>query len=636
MKYALLAPLALLFACTEPLELPEGCQPHLAGADCFLPYPSDFFLAQTEDGPRVVHTGAGKLKTVEGLSADVTDWKPSDGFSRHALIMALLGSPMTTDGLVSVHDDYARSQSTDSATLLVEADTGRLIGHFADIDPRPEDPARRSITLRPQEQLSPETRYIAVLQGVRGPGGELADAPEGFRRLRDRVKDPGLDALAARYEADLFPVLDELGLDRGALQLAWDFTTHSDALVLEDMLRVRDLVLAELDVNPPTVIIDAVLENERDEIFRTVIGRVVGPLVMDHAYTDAALFRGADGQVALNGTAEIGFTVTVPASIAAGTEPGLALEYGHGFFGLRDEITYGKERALFNNIGAVAFSVDWWGMMEDDIGTVLADLGFDVFDAVSFTDRLHQSMANWLTLTAAIPGALADEPSLQRADGALFYDPSAVHYMGISQGHILGGVHVALNPDIQRAILHVGGSQWMHMAMRAEPFSRYLDALRTAMPDDLDQLKAMASFQMHFDRVDPATWAPFVVGQELPTGPSGAAERQVLMQVALGDAQVPNFSTYFHARTMGLPVLTPSPADIFSLEETTGPARSALAVYDVGVDLSVYDLPVPPEDDNPAHKDLRKQQEVQLQIETFLREGEIVHPCEGPCVLTLE
>ena len=27
-----------------PLDLPEGCNPLLAGVDCFLPYPSDVFL----------------------------------------------------------------------------------------------------------------------------------------------------------------------------------------------------------------------------------------------------------------------------------------------------------------------------------------------------------------------------------------------------------------------------------------------------------------------------------------------------------------------------------------------------------------------------------------------------------------
>jgi hypothetical protein len=645
---------------TEPLDLPEGCNPLLAGTDCFLPYPSDVFLVDDDSlpsGKRVQMSGAAKLVTAVDTSGDVNEWWASDGFSRMTPIVALLDTPVDPAQLVGIFDDWALSQRADSKTLLIEADTGHLVPHFTDVDPRSEDEHRRALVLRPQESLREQTRYVVALQNLTTPEGALAPPAEGFRRLRDGEVDdePALTALAARYDADVFDVLEAQGVDRADLQLAWDFTTQSEQRVTEDMFRVRELVLTELDAAPPTVEVTAVFENDQDEFWRTIYGEITGPMVLQNIGANSPLFRDADGRAALNGTVSFPFIAVVPNSVKDRFEPGVTIDYGHGFFGLRWEVDYSKQRRLFDAVGGVAFGIDWWGMMEDDVGAVVSTIGYQVSESLSFSDRIYQAMANHLTLTAALDGAMRDVPELRRpsdptAEGVV-EDPSApgsnnagallygdeVTYVGISQGHILGGVHAALNPHIDRYVLQVGGSGFTQMMMRAAPFLTYLDTLEVAVPDPLEQQKVMASMQMQFDRVDPGTYAPFVLDRPVPFGPLADAHtsRRVLLQTALGDTAVPNFTSFLHARQLGVPLLAPSPRNVFELSQATAPVEgSAISVWDLGEDESWAEVPVPveEEDETRSHDDLRKQPEARAQIRTFLETGVIEHTCDGPCV----
>ena len=68
LKLIIVLPLILISGCTpaEPLNLADGCNPLLAGLDCMLPYPSDFFRVEdstTPSGYIVSREGAAKLYT---------------------------------------------------------------------------------------------------------------------------------------------------------------------------------------------------------------------------------------------------------------------------------------------------------------------------------------------------------------------------------------------------------------------------------------------------------------------------------------------------------------------------------------------------------------------------------------------
>lgn len=673
-RLALLGAVAVSLACGKaeeeqkaeptlpPQGLEEGCNPLLGGADCFLPYPSDFFRvadATLPSGFRIEHTGAGKLKGKGSggrkISADVTEFGAFDGFSRVNPIVTFFGAATSPIGFVAIADDPTKSlAAATSNTLIVDAETGKAVAHYVDLDPRTTDLKRQSITIHTHEVMQEKHRYVVAVHGVKGTDGSVLPAPEGFRRLREKVAkgDPVLEPLAARYEKDVFPVLEKAGLTRAELQQAWDFTVGTDLHVHRDMDRVRELTLAWLATHPVDVKIDSVTNGSSGTtsgIWFTAEGTFEAPLFLTEDKPAAGLFRGADGQVAQNGTTRIPLTVMVPNTLKARFEPGFALQYGHGFFGQREEVTYGGTVGVANATGSVLFGLDWQGMSTADVGNVGLDMASKPHQTMRFAERLHQGMANWIVLSAALNSTMKAVPELHRPTagtgvvtqggvsnaGALLFSGGAENYLGISQGQILGGTMLAVNPYPRRVLFNVGGAGFTHMMFRASPFGQFLTFLEIPFPDALDQQKYVATLQRAFDRFDPASYAHRVLAP-LPAG-FGTLDRRVLMQIGLGDDVVPNLGSWLHARGMGLSQFTPNAAAIWGLPQQAFPKEgSGLVVWDFGYDLSTaYSVAKPPDNERPVHERMRQPASVTNQMKLFLESGSITDTCAGiPCAAT--
>jgi hypothetical protein len=104
------------------------------------------------------------------------------------------------------------------------------------------------------------------------------------------------------------------------------------------------------------------------------------------------------------------------------------------------------------------------------------------------------------------------------------------------------------------------------------------------------------------------------------------------MQVGLMDAAVPNLGSWYHARALGLGVVTPTPLMPWGLEPATGASTSGLFVYDfklgdVDAFYRVADFPA----DNEVHEGLRRLAAAKRQVSAFFRDGSLVSQCEGPC-----
>jgi hypothetical protein len=161
------------------------------------------------------------------------------------------------------------------------------------------------------------------------------------------------------------------------------------------------------------------------------------------------------------------------------------------------------------------------------------------------------------------------------------------------------------------------------MMLRASPFRPFLGVMALSLPDRLDQLKFMASSQAQLDRIDPGTYADSVLTHPWPgTDP----DRRVLLQIGLGDLEVPNAASFFHARALGVTELTPNPAAIEGLSQTSGPfLGSAISLYDFGVDLhAVYDQILIDVPDNGVHEGVRLLPAVLHQIDAFMRPDGLV------------
>ncbi len=626
-----------------PLSLAEGCNPLLGGGDCFLPYPSDFYRiveadGGTASGARVVTDGAAALRTASGASADVSDWWPIRGFSRHSTIVGTLLAPTSDAGTVGFVDSPSMSLDPGtSATLVVDTTNGKLVPHFADIDPRARDASRTAIVLHPVVPLAENRRYVVAYHGLVGPDGNAVRAPEGFRRLRDReyAGDPALEALAGLYENDLFPKLDAIGVAREELQLAWDFTTGSDHDVTVDMRQVRALTLEWLASNTPEVAIDSVEEHAPGDgsgIWRTVSGTVAGPRFVDSPDPGARLVRDAAGSVRLDGTVRFPFLAEIPESLRDGAAgAGRVMGLGHGFFGTRNEVRSESALRSANELRAVVLSTDWWGMATADAPTVFLGLLANPSHVTAFTDRVHQAMANWLTLTAAVRGPLAGTAAFRRPEsGASVYDPRRMDFWGLSNGAILGTVQSALNPWHERVLLNVGGAGWTQLMWRSGNFVPFLIAAAVPFPDPMVQQEFVASLQRHFDRIDPAVYAPLIFDPELEGNPG---DRRVVLQFGLGDAGVPNVGSFYLARALGARMSEPSAAEIWGVEPMGADGASAgVTAFDMGVDTAFEAKAIPPVKANVVHDGVRLLEAADRQLDAlFTDEGRIIHPCDGPC-----
>ncbi|MBI4702762.1 MAG: hypothetical protein HY744_16700, partial [Deltaproteobacteria bacterium] len=447
-----------------PFEVAPGCNPLAAEHDCLLPFPSDFFLVADQalpSGKRVLLPEPAQPRTDDGKAVDLLAPHPADGFSPGNQILALFSQGIDDTDLVGASADLTRSlDPAASPTLLVEAESGAPVLHLAEIDPRAEEDLRRALVIRPLVRLQEDHRYVVAIHGLRGKDGALLPAPEGFRRIRDggETSHPSLAPLAGRYDNDIFAPLGLAGLARAEVQLAWDFTVRSRENAVGDLCAVREQVIAYYASHAPAVKVVKVDEQPDKHTFRRITASVEVPLFLEDEAPGSRLARDAAGAVRQSGTVEVPFSVLVPKSVAAlppEAPPARLLQFGHGFFGGREEAN-DLVAQLADERGFVVVAADWWGMSKEDVSPLLDQLTTDLGGTMLFTDRVHQAMANFMAVAYAAAGPLLELPELELGPSPL-YDPAELHFYGLSQGAILGGTYVALSPHVERAVLGVGG-----------------------------------------------------------------------------------------------------------------------------------------------------------------------------------
>jgi hypothetical protein len=618
----------------EPLAIAEGCNPLAADWDCLLPYPSDHFLIDDGNGGRKLELSeSAKLTRPDGAAFDLFGLHASDGWPIGTQILALFPGGVRGDDLVFYYDDDpTRSLGHDSPTLLIDAVSGQRVLHFAELDPRADSDDRRALVIRPIVRLEPGARYVVAIRGLVDGTGAPVEPPEGFRRVRDQKTrgDPLLGPLAARYEAEVFPVLEAAGVVRGELQLAWDFSLRTEQDATRDLLTIRTDVLARLATLPPEVAVVGVQDSPTPHLHRRIDLSVKVPLYVESTEPMARLNRDAAGNVIVAGLADVPFSVLIPKSVgerSAGSPPARLVQFGHGFFGTREE-AMGYPAELGDELGLVIVAADWWGMSEPDRLKVVDKLVEDPASTMIFTDRLHQAMANFMFVAAAAQGALASSPELTVSAGPA-YDPSTLYFYGISMGHILGGTYVALAPQVERAVLSVGGANFSLMLFRAQPFSLFLLLIGTVVSDPLDQQKLGAMLQTSFDRVESLTYAPRVRADTYPGSPSS---RRILLQIGVGDPAVPNMAAHLHARALGLDQLAPAPRQLAAISPRPGPLDSALVEFDFGISPWPDRIAIPPAKDNEVHEGVRRLGAAKQQIDLFFRpDGKVEATCDGVC-----
>lgn len=629
-----------------PLPQTQACNPIAEEWDCLLPWPSDTFR-EPKGGVHVTTAAQLHMRPEDGkpgLPIDFQKTHPIDGFSLLPTIAVRIPGGVSTEGLVpfplaaTPTVGLEASVQPSSPTLILDTESGNLVPHFAEIDPRPDNVDDRVLLIRPVIRLQPGHRYIVALHGLKHPDGSPVLPPQGakgpglFQRLRD--KSAQVDGDLDLHYGGLFSTLEQAGIPRQDLILAWDFTTQTEQSAQGELLRMRDLALADMKKTPVAVKVTKLDHDPDAHIALRIEGELTVPLFLDSDQPGAHLHRDADAQVTQNGTAQVPFTLLVPPSVMKAGQPAPVVQFGHGFFGTRheiDELGQAGQPAVAETFadetGRIVVAVDWWGMSKNDLGVISAALVADTGTALDFVDRVQQAMVNQLALAEAVHGALKTLPELQK-DGKSLVDPTRLTYWGISLGHILGATYVALSPRIDRAALNVGGMGFGLILSRANPFGPFLGLLDLATGDVGTSLRVTLLLQTTLDRIDPIVLAPHLLKDTLPGSPK---TRRILQQDGRADTHVPNVASHVQARTLGIPQLGPASRPIYGVVEQAGPIEgSALVEFDWKKPVPDV-LPVPVDKSNGVHQDTRWLKAARAQVDHFLATGVVVQTCSGVC-----
>ena len=598
------------------------CDP-LVPEFCGYPFPSNVYTVEdssTSSGRRVSF-GDEFLD-----NNDSTPWDYSDGFSAGSPILTYL--PRATDDVFGGVTDIDQSLSATSPTLLLDAETGELVPHFAQIDTQAlQNPGMQvlqsSTMLRPVVRLKDNARYIVAFRNVTNSDGATIEASEPFAALRDGTasEDESVEARRALYE-DIFEKIEAKGWSRDEIQIAWDFNTASDENNTRWLLHMRDTAFELIGEDGPEYTITSV-ENDYNptEIAFRIFGTFRVPLFMTSTEAGSLLLLDDNEMPMINEEtpwADIPFEVLIPNSATA-ENPAATIEYGHGLFGEKEQIQSGHFATFMNEYNYAFFGTDLQGMSDPDQQAVTDALtGGKFSDAHTMWDRLHQGFLNHLVMLRMMKTSFAQDETFGQ-----YIKADEAYYHGISQGGIMGPVILATSPDIERGALGVMGQPYSFLLFRSVDFDDFRLVIRLFYPDyRMDQL-LIGLAQMLWDRVEPNGYSHHVVENNLP----GVNPKEVLMRDAIGDHQVVTFAGQIMARTMKAKHVTTGLRDVWGLEAVDSTASGSFYnEYDFGLPGQPY-CNVPMSMCSDPHGDLRKREAARKQLDEFLRNGTGTNHC---------
>lgn len=341
--------------------------------------------------------------------------------------------------------------------------------------------------------------------------------------------------------------------------------------------------------------------------------------VPDFTGPDGRAQLDTDGRPIVFGEEAEQFFLVASTSVTENVSAIPLVQYGHGLFGDPREVFSGGQAPLRLATKAIFGSVAW-GMSVRYFARA-ADALIDPTELGVLGDKVLQSVVNQVLLSHLMQNELA--PILAADLGQPV--SSSVDYIGISQGGILGSPLMALSPHIRRAVLHVGGGGWTPMMTHSSNWTSddgfgYGDIVDELLPDPTQRTLALAAWQSIWDTWDPAIFAPFwskapaEVDNHRPP-----SDRQVYYPYAIDDPQVANFSSETVARTIDMPLLSPSITQPFGVARAAfadGPYTAVASQWDVG-------------GGQPAHSDIRQLPAFAARVAEFLRSGQVVDTCDN-------
>ncbi|MDZ7784605.1 MAG: hypothetical protein U5K56_17250 [Halioglobus sp.] len=559
--------------------------------NCMFPWPSSEFTVEDDSMP----TGRRVNLAIESMPVnkqqvpvDPTEWNRNDGFSPSQMLLTQIpGVDLEQTGVPPI-TDLSQSLEADSPVLVIRASTGEPHLIFAELDANTDDPQQQTFIIRPMVQFERGERYIVALRNMRDASGALIEAPEVFRAFRDDIltDNPAIEERRPAME-DLFATLEDAGVAREDLYLAWDFNVASVENITGRLLHIRDEAFAALGNAAPAFTVTEVIDfatcgddgcedGENERMSREISGTYMVPnfLDSDDGGPGSAFFYdtpddGLPDRMGGNNLLEAPFVCQIPRSVAEDFDAAPKTQarpslYGHGLLGSLNEArrgTGGNVNIMANDHQMMFCATDWAGFASEDAGVAIAALQ-DFSQLRPFFDRQQQGMLNFMFLARLLKhemGFSAHEAF--RAGGMPAFDNSTVYYDGNSQGGILGGALMGVIQDVTRGVLGVPGMNYSLLLRRSIDFETYATFFTGSAtgedgggyPSVKDQSFLLSMAQMLWDRAEASGYA-YHIERPLPNTPSHA----VLLQVAYGDHQVSMWAAELMARTIGARLRVPA------------------------------------------------------------------------------
>ncbi|MFH1438421.1 MAG: hypothetical protein ABIJ56_22115 [Pseudomonadota bacterium] len=640
---------AVLAACKEEGTDEVEDTPGLMGISIFFPYPSVHLMkpdSTSQTGWRL-DIPAEILPIAEGGTPMPVDrFNFLDGFSPASPMLVYFEGITIDQATVPGPARIDESIEENSPVQIINLETGDRHPLMAEVDAQPQaiELGKRPLIIRPMKIMEWATHYAVVLTtDIKDSEGRPLERPANFASLVDHEKiPPNLRDSAGHYD-ELFSTLESHGMDMDNVVLAWDFWTGSKEVTLSRFNHIIERTREDLPADPD---FEPVYETKPTRSLDSDIDPDINPLIWRHEemtfeletyVNEEGVFELDDeGLPKAHGKDDFELIIHLPPSIhdaPAGSVP--VLIFGHGFLGLPHDylVREGdqlRSLAASERYGFIYAAAEWRGLSyRDTVDAALGATDFGKFHHI--TEDLHMGIANVMAVARMFRTKFADAPFFQASDGSgSLVDADRIYYFGISLGGTAGGIVLAHSQVIDYGILQVGGCPWTTILERSSHWVEYTVIINSYIRDPLDRQMLYAVSQMLWDPVDQTAHI-----DELKT-------KSVLMQEAIGDAQLSNLATEFCARSLGFPLVTPSevfPPLFETVEAPVGPGGSGLFIYspqypECGPFPSETNIPA---EDNCAHGIIWKTEAHHQQVEAFFEkdnEGTIIHPpdCgEGPC-----
>jgi len=632
------------FAGTVQLTVdnPDRCE--FIGENCMLPFPSDFMTvadSSTPTGRRVNISPESMPANSDGVRVDTSRYNMNDGFSPGAAGLVLFSGLDPEASNLPPVTDIGRSLDADSSTVVLDATTGELLAHWAEIDSNAPAGTDAGLFIRPARNYLNGHRIVIAIRNLVDDSGNAIEPTDAFRSYRDRLESNVPEVEARRSAMDkIFDDLEAAGVARDDLVIAWDFTVISTENLTGPLLAMRDDAFGKLGDAAPKFTVDTV--TREDDRSRTWIeGTYEVPLYLTGAGEPGSSLNLIDGAElpTQNGT----FTSKYRCQITDTTtpdNPGAGVVYGHGLLGEIGQVTSAGPSLLAENYGYVICGTELIGMADPDSGNAIQSLQ-DFSHFPTLADRLLQGHLNTLFLGRLMknPAGFAADPAFRSSDDRQLMNTDELYYYGISQGGIMGPVTTAVSLDWDRAVFGVPAVNYSTLLNRSVDFNTFQLFLDPAYPNKLDQAIVLLTAQMLWDRGEGDGYVNYF-NDPLP----GVGRKYGLMQLALGDFQVTNVAAEVMARSIGASAHRPAYSDGRTLDvepmwglpgiDSYPFDGSAIVMFDSGAPIAPV-TNTPPQEGTDPHEDVRRAAAAYDQVAAFLRpDGAVIDTCNGgPCVI---